>query len=122
MQRISFTKNSEPSLDLCARLIVVASYLYYRLDVTMMADHEFDQLCQRAADNWVWLSRTRQFMLRSASGIRASGFDVRVTYMAEAAAWNWLKENSKQTPTRGHIAQDRWRYSERMRMHWSYLT
>jgi hypothetical protein len=50
---------TEPSLDLCARQIVVASYLYYRHDVSMMSDGEFDKMCQRVADNWDQLDPVR---------------------------------------------------------------
>ena len=41
---------AEPSIDLCARQIVVASLLYYGHDHTFMPDSEFDQMCQRVAE------------------------------------------------------------------------
>jgi DNA ligase-like, N-terminal NAD+-binding domain len=51
---------AEPALDLCARQIVVASYLYYRHDHSFMTDGEFDKMCQRVADRWSGLSPLRQ--------------------------------------------------------------
>ena len=107
---------AQPSLCLMARRIVVASYLYYRHDCSMMLDGEFDSLCKRVADRWRELEPLRQWQLGSAQDIRASGFRVKVTRAAEGAAWDWMREE--------RVAIDRakcitsWRHSAVHRLDW----
>lgn len=73
------------SLDLCARLVVMASYLYYRHDESMMSDEEFDQHCVRLSKNFDRLSDVRKFCLGDARSIRSSGYHVYVTVLAQDA-------------------------------------
>jgi len=109
---------TEPSLDLCARLIVVASYLYYRHDVSMMSDGEFDKMCQRVADNWDHLDPVRQFMLGSPEEIRASGFHVKVTVVAERAAWSWMDLHRELgNEAKGAITE--WTFDETHQLRWA---
>ncbi len=86
------------SLDLAARRVVMASMLYYGLDVSMMSDGEFDALCKRLSDNWKDLSPQRRFALGSAEKIRASGYHVRVSTIAQDAAINWMIQNGIYVP------------------------
>jgi len=111
--------SKQPPVDWMARRIVVASLLYYRHDVAMMPDGDFDKLCQRCADNWVWLSPLRKFMLVSASDIRSTGQGVRVTTAVEGGALAWCRANNQQFGDAGRIT--RWRWSERHSLHWSYI-
>jgi hypothetical protein len=78
----------------------VASYLYYRHDLSMMSDPEFDDICQRAAKNRGRLDPLRQFMLGSPGEIRASGFHVKVTVFAESAAYEWMRQNREKPNAR----------------------
>ncbi|SDK38488.1 DNA ligase LigA-related protein [Bradyrhizobium ottawaense] len=107
-------------LDWHARRIVVASYLYYRHDLSMMPDHEFDNICQVVADGWRGLSPLRQFMLESPGAIRASGFHVKVTWMAEAGAFAWMRENrQRENVDRGPVSQ--WNFDKTHQVHWAGL-
>lgn len=51
---------SEVSLDLAARLYLVASYLYYWQNTSMMQDTVFDKLCARLLDKYDQLSQNRK--------------------------------------------------------------
>lgn len=109
-----------PSLDLCARQIVVASLLYYRHDHSFMPDHEFDHMCQRVAGAWSGLSQLRKFMLGSPGEIRASGYHVKVTMFAEDAAYRWMTNNRVSPSQVGRITT--WTFDTAHRLHWAGLT
>jgi hypothetical protein len=108
------------SLDLIARQIVMAAYLYYRLDDPVLSDGDFDKLCQTAADRWDELDKFRQWQLGSAEAIRASGYQVRVTRLAEAGAWAWFKKVKGRDPRSSVGRIWRWRHSKRHRVDWNY--
>ncbi|WP_316207347.1 DNA ligase LigA-related protein [Bradyrhizobium sp. SZCCHNR3118] len=108
-----------PSLDLCARQIVIASLLYYRHDQSFMSDGEFDKMCQRVSKEWSKLSPLRKFMLGSAEAIRASGFHVKVTVMAEDSAYGWMQNNRVKPSDAGRIRS--WTWNDTHRLHWGGL-
>jgi hypothetical protein len=109
-------KEAGPSLDLWARQIVVASLLYYRHDHSFMSDHEFDHICQRVAGAWSGLTPARQFMLGSPGEIRASGYHVKVTTMAEGAAYSWMRTNRVSPSQVGPITK--WNFNDLVG-HWA---
>lgn len=79
------------SPDRQARLIVIHSFLYYGLSHNIIADHEFDAMCQQAADEWDELSPLRQWQLGSPSAIRATGFHCKITMAGIGACEDLLK-------------------------------
>lgn len=85
--------SDRPSLDLCARLVIMASYLYYRHDANMMADDEFDTHCRRLSRNFHLLDDTRQFCLGDAQAIRSSGYHVLVTMHAQDACLHYARKH-----------------------------
>ncbi len=76
----------------------MASMLYYGLDESVIPDSEFDDMCNRVADNWKDLSKQRQVCLGSPDKIRTSGFHVRVTTLAEHGAVSWLQSLGRYDP------------------------
>jgi len=99
-----------PSLDRCARLVIMASYFYYRHDVNMMTDDEFDTHCRRLARNFHLLSDGRQFFLGDAESIRSSGYHVLISVLAQDACLHYAKANDlKLNWSRGIIT--RWKVS-----------
>jgi hypothetical protein len=110
---------TRPSLDLAARQVVVASYLYYRHDQSMMSDGEFDALCRRLSRNFKLLQPIRRFQLRSAEGIASSGFGVRVTVLAERAAYAWMRTNGFEPSDAGPIRK--WTWSDNHNLHWASI-
>jgi len=113
--RIASAPSTGPNLDLCARQIVVASLLYYRHDQSFITDGEFDKMCRRVSQGWTNLSPLRKLMLGSADAIRASGFHVKVTAMAEDAAHAWMQVNRVKPSDAGRIKQ--WTLNETHRLH-----
>lgn len=79
------------SPDHASRLVVMSSYLYYRLNVNPITDHEFDDLCKYCVKAWNELPPIRQWQLGTRKEILASGYRVKVTPMAEAGAWSWAR-------------------------------
>jgi hypothetical protein len=113
-------REAGPSLDLCARQIVVASLLYYRHDHSFMSDHAFDDMCQRVAGAWGGLDPVRKFMLGSPGEIRASGYHVKVTMFAENAAYAWMRQKRLQPSQVGRITD--WTFEANHQIHWAGLT
>jgi len=113
-------REAGPSLDLCARQIVVASLLYYRHDHSFMSDHDFDHMCRRVAGAWSGLSPLRQFMLGDPDSIRASGYHVKVTRFAEDAAYSWMRSNRVSPSQVGRITD--WTFDSTHQLHWAGLT
>jgi hypothetical protein len=112
------TGPSTADLDWYARRIVVASYLYYRHDVSMMTDGEFDGICQDVADHWSRLEPIRKFMLGSPGEVRASGFHVKVTMFAESAAFSWMNANRQiGNEAKGPITE--WNFDKTHHVHWA---
>jgi hypothetical protein len=112
-------KEAGPSLDLCARQIVVASLLYYRHDHSFMSDHEFDDMCRRVSGAWSSLTPARQFMLGSPGEIRSSGYHVKVTHAAENGAYAWMRQNRVQPSQVGRITN--WTFDDTHQLHWAGL-
>jgi hypothetical protein len=112
-------KEAGPSLDLCARQIVVASLLYYRHDHSFMTDETFDLMCRRVAGAWNGLDPVRQFMLGSPGAIRASGYHVKVTHAAENGAYAWMRQNRVQPSQVGRI--NNWTFDDTHQLHWAGL-
>jgi hypothetical protein len=113
-------KEAGPSLDLCARQIVVASLLYYRHDHSFMSDHDFDHMCRRVAGAWSGLSPLRKFMLETPAAIRSSGYHVKVTHAAENAAYAWMRQNRVEPSQVGRI--NNWTFDTTHQLHWAGLT
>lgn len=82
--------NFAPSVDLAARQCVMASMLYYALDVNVMSDHDYDRLSLLVSTHHKLLTPLRQWMVGKAEEIRSSGFQCRVTMLAADAALNWI--------------------------------
>lgn len=113
-------RNLNPSLDLCARLVVMASYFYYRHDCNMMSDGEFDDHCRRLSLNFDRLSPLRRFMLGDAEAIRSSGYDVYVTVHAQDACLQYAQEHRLSLNDSVGVIT-RWRFSERHQLRYASL-
>ena len=108
-------------IDLAARRIVMASYLYYRRDKSIITDADFDAYCKLVADNWDKLKPLRQWQLGSAEDIRASGYMVRVTVAAEDGAYAWYRQvygHEIPVDTVGPISK--WTMDETQQCRWAY--
>lgn len=86
------------SLDFAARKVIMASMLYYGLEESVLSDHVYDGLCERVAREWDDLTPQRRFSLRSSEEIRATGYRVRISTLAECAALSWLIELGRYDP------------------------
>lgn len=102
------------NIDLVARKVLCLSVLYYSLDVSLVPDHEFDQMCKRLSEEWDDLTPFRQWQLEPREDIRASGFHVKITPAALHSAIHWANKAQKLDL---HVAQkSEWR--ESARGHW----
>lgn len=95
-------------VDRKARLCVMASMLYYGLNVTMMPDTAYDQMAKYVSDNWKKLTPLRQWQLGTAEEIAASGFRAKVTLLAADACVDWMLRHG--VPLSGQVTITRpWR-------------
>lgn len=91
------------SIDLKARQIIMASWLYYEKNISIISDAEFDALCQEVADDLEWfemmgeseIDPVRRIQLGSADQLRASGFHIKVTQLSIYAACSWFKSKNR---------------------------
>lgn len=106
--------NLDIEADLKARLVVIASMLYYGLDVTFMPDTLYDKMSSFVSDNWHRLSPLRQWQVGSREEVRTSGFQCKVTHLAADSAVEWMIKNRipMQSPLPIIITR-RWRSDKR---------
>ena len=97
-------------IDGLARRVLMASWLYYRHDISVISDDEFDRSCQRLAFRWLALSPFLQWQLGSAHEIATSGYHCKITAPTEGGAiyWAW-KALDISVP---RVAQWDWRQDE----------
>lgn len=107
---------TDEELDYKARMITVASYCYYRRDVSIMSDGDFDKMCQEVADNWDQLSDLRKFQLDNADDIRSGGSHVKITTAGEKAAIRLAKETNQVLC--GCVIL-KWEFSEEHQVHYA---
>lgn len=98
--------------DLAARKILVAAYLYYNHDRSIMSDGEYDKLSQYVANHWDELPPIRQWCLGSAEATRATGMHFKFTTYCTAAARHLV----------GPLPADNEFYDETHRVHYTVVT
>lgn len=105
------------SIDLIARKVLMASFLYYSLDISIVPDEVFDKWCVTIGDRWDELDRHRQWQLGSAKEIRASGFHVKLTRAVIGGALSWLMAENRY-PNTPIVYTKPWNHSKRYRVDW----
>lgn len=106
----------EISLDLAARRVVMASLLYYGLNIPMMPDGDYDALAARVAEEHALLTPLRQWMVGKPEEIAASGMQCNVTSQAVSAAIAWATENFPTGITPYANLTGHWRTSKRFEL------
>ncbi|UFK26734.1 hypothetical protein [Roseobacter phage RDJL6] len=93
------------SIDLKARQVIMAAWLYYEKNVSLVSDAEFDSLCQQVAGELEWLDAmgeceidpVRCVQLGSADELRSSGFHIQVTQASIGGACAWYRSLRKRS-------------------------
>ena len=93
------------SMDLKARKIIMASWLYYERNISLISDAEFDSLCKVVAGELEWLDAmgeceidpVRCIQLGSAEELRTSGYHIRVTQLSVSGACAWYKSKRRRS-------------------------
>lgn len=106
-------------LDLVARRVVMASFLYYSLDTSIVDDKTYDKWCRRLARRWDSLSRFHKWQLGSPEDIKATGYHVRITHAALGGARAWLQAEGIPV-NRKFLYSTPPEYSKRYRVQWWY--
>lgn len=91
------------SIDLKARHVIMASWLYYEKNISLISDAEFDSLCKQVAAELEWLDAmgeceidpVRCVQLGSAEELRVSGFHIKQTQMSIAGACAWYSSKRR---------------------------
>jgi hypothetical protein len=80
-----------------ARLLIMSAYLYYRCDVSVMSDGDYDKLSLTIAKNWDKLDEQLQWQLGDREAIKSTGMGILITQMGMGAAHHWYhkKKNVK---------------------------
>lgn len=100
--------------DFKARQCVMASMLYYGLDVSFMPDTEYDKCATFVAEHWKLLTPLRQWMVGKPEDITTSGFRVKVTLLAANASVEWMILHKIPMPSKPPITITRpWRHDKR---------
>ncbi len=103
--------------DLMARHVIMASLLYYSLDISMFTDAEYDDKCKKVADHFNEIDPVRQWQLGSPEDIRTSGFGVKITVLAASATAYWMQTKGyKQRPL--FYRSREWRTDKKNDLRW----
>ena len=78
-----------------ARLLIMAAYLYYRCDVAIMSDGDYDKLSLAVAKNWDKLDEQLQWQLGDREAIKSTGMGVLITQMGMNAAHAWYRDKKR---------------------------
>ena len=87
--------------DRGARLLIMAAYLYYRCDVSIMSDGDYDKLSLTIAKNWDKLSDQMKWQLGDREAIRSTGMGILITQMGQNAAHAWYLHKQKAKVKKG---------------------
>lgn len=82
-----------------ARLVTVASILYYSADEILIPDSEFDDLTEMLVDRWDRLDPYCKWSLGSQEEISTSGFHIKASWAAIGAADHQLLKFGKTLDT-----------------------
>ena len=82
---------SQMTANQAARLLIMSAYLYYRCDVSVMSDAEYDKLSLYVAKHWDKLDEQLQWQLGDPESIRTTGSGIIITQMGQGAAHFWYK-------------------------------
>lgn len=109
-------------MDLYARQLVVASLLYYSLDMECMSDGEFDEKVQIVAQNFDKLDPVRRWMLGSAESMLISGFKFRATVAAAHAAAHKVRSIRGSGSGPVIYPTNQWQFSKKHQLEWLYVS
>lgn len=93
------------SIDLKARQVIMASWLYYEKNISLISDAEFDSLCQVVVAELEWLDAmgeceidpVRCVQLGSADELRVSGFHIKQTQASIGGACSWYSSKRRRS-------------------------
>lgn len=103
-------------IDRVARRVLMAALLYYRHDISIMPDGDFDAMCLRLAHRWIALDPFLQWQLGSPHDLGAGGAHLKVTKACEGGALAWAKQRLLTTLPRATPGE--WAWDEAMQVHW----
>ena len=103
-----------------ARRVLMASFLYYRHDLSVMSDDDFDRACRFLARRWRALDDHLRWQLESPEAIAATGYHCRITMQCEGGATMWASRvglgRIKRVPMSEWVRQ----FDEKRQVHWVY--
>lgn len=108
----------EESLDLIARKVLMASFLYYGLGESVISDDQFDKWCRKLAKRWDHLDEVRQWQLGgSPKDLLATAYHVRIAWATVYGALSWLN-SLRQSKNRKVWYTKEPRFSKRRRLNY----
>lgn len=79
------------NIDHSARQIMMAAFLYYGCNVSIMSDAEYDTISNNVADNWDILVPYYRELMESPEATRASGHHFLISNACYNGAIAWYK-------------------------------
>jgi hypothetical protein len=73
---------------------LMASYLYYHFDLSVIKDTEFDRICVRLREVFPQIQHPHKYLITEGDLIAASGFAIplkKYPLMVCNAAWHWAE-------------------------------
>ena len=106
---------TELTIDTTARRVLMAAYLYYRHDTSIMSDGEFDEMCLRLARRWFVLDPFLKWQLGSAHDLGSGGAHLKITQACEGGALSWARRRLLTSlPPHG----GEWNWDDARAVHW----
>lgn len=73
---------------------LMASYLYYRYDTSVIPDSDFDSICKRLLEEWDQIEHPHKHLISRGDLEAGSGFALKdYPAMVQGAAWHWYRSN-----------------------------
>jgi len=70
---------------------IMSSYLYYKLDVSIFNDHEFNDICQRLKQEYTNITHPHKEYVKLHNLEASTGFNIKFTKLMKHASIMWYE-------------------------------
>lgn len=87
--------------NIAAKKLIMSAYLYYRCDVSVLSDGDYDKLSVHVYDHWDELTDQLKWQLGDREGVRSTGIGILITQLGQDAAHSWYRQETGNDVERG---------------------
>lgn len=83
---------NEISINRCVSYYLMSSYLYYKGDICILEDNEFDYMCKRLYDEWDNVTHHHKHFIDRDSLKAGTGYELQYNTRIRSAASQWYED------------------------------